>query len=144
MCVCGLYIKCNAPVCISLCIFFISSSVGVLCLGVFVLCILCIIWTFAVLRLVPCRLYFLFLHRCFVSCCAVFCTFAALWLVTHSVMRWLAALTAFSLHIDFAATLSGNQTQSNVSHPVTDSSVQGAQRVAVTGYRHTTGLRVQV
>lgn len=70
-------------------------------------------------------------------CYASFRTLAAFWLVTQPVMRFFAALAALSLHVDFTATLTGDQTGSNVSHPVTYSSIQRAQRVTVTGYRNT-------
>lgn len=62
---------------------------------------------------------------------------AAFRLFTQPVMRLFAALTAFSLHIDFTATLTGDQTGSNIRHPVTYSSIQRAQRVTVTGYGNT-------
>lgn len=66
-----------------------------------------------------------------------FSTFAAFRLVAQPIISLFAALTALSLHVDFAATLTSNQTSSNVCHAITYSSVLGAQRVAVTGCRNT-------
>lgn len=52
--------------------------------------------------------------------------------VAQSVMRLFAALAAFSLHVCFAAALTGDETNMNIGQSVTDSSVQRAQRVTVT------------
>ena len=62
---------------------------------------------------------------------------AAFRLVTQPVVRLFAALAALSLHVGFAAALTGDQSGSNIRHPVTHSSIQRAQRVTVTGYRDT-------
>lgn len=62
-----------------------------------------------------------------------FRTLAALRFIAQPVKSLFAALAALSLHVDFAAALAGNQTDSDVRHAVADSSVQRAQRVTVTG-----------
>lgn len=66
-----------------------------------------------------------------------FRTFAALRLIAQPIISLLAALTALSLHIDFAAALASNQTSPDVCHAITYSSILGAQWVAVTGCRNT-------
>lgn len=68
-----------------------------------------------------------------------FRTLAALWLIAQPVKSLFAALAALSLHVDFAAALASNQTDSDVRHAVADSSVQRAQRVTVTGCKQQTG-----
>lgn len=67
-----------------------------------------------------------------------FRTLAALWLIAQPVKSLFAALAALSLHVDFAAALASNQTDSDVRHAVADSSVQRAQRVTVTGCKQQT------
>ncbi len=74
---------------------------------------------------------------CVIMCHACFDTFASFRLITQRVVPLFAAFAALPLHVDFTATLTGNQTGSNIRHPVTYSSVQRAQRVAVAGYRNT-------
>lgn len=65
-----------------------------------------------------------------------FRTFTAFGIFTQSVVCLLATLAAFSLHIGFTAALTGDQPSSDVRHPVTDSSIQRAHRIAVTGCRN--------
>lgn len=59
-------------------------------------------------------------------------TLAALGLVAQAVMSLFAALAALSLHVDLTPALTGYQAGSDVGHSVAYSSVQRAQRVAVT------------
>lgn len=147
MCVCVVYAKCYAPVCVFICRCFpCCLSSCVFCTFVFCTLLALRPIVMSVMRLFVLYIFvqeLFFVVQVFIYC-TVFCTFAALLLITQSIMCWLAALAAFSLNIDFAATLSSNKTESNVCHPVTDSSIQGAQRVTVTGYKHTLGFRLEI
>lgn len=68
--------------------------------------------------------------------CCVYCqTFAAFGVVAEPEMSVSAAVTALSLHVGFTAALTGNQTSAHVCHSVTDSPVQRAGWVTVTGCR---------
>lgn len=57
-------------------------------------------------------------------------------LIAQPEMRRLAALAAFSLHVGFTAALTGDQPGSEVRRAVTESSVQRAHGVTVTGCRN--------
>lgn len=68
-------------------------------------------------------------------------TCAAFWTVSEPVVGVSAAVAALSLHVRFAAALTGDEAGPHVRHPVTDAPVQRAHWVAVTGCRgKTSGL----
>lgn len=72
-------------------------------------------------------------------------TFASFWVVTEPVMSVSAAVAALSLHVPFAAALTGNEAGPHVCGSVTHAPEQRAHRVAVTGCRgRVSGVRTSL